>query len=248
MRLLRSTAIIGSLTLVSRLLGLVRDILIARFLGAGVVSDAFFTAFKLPNVFRRMFAEGAFNAAFIPLYAKRIEEDGETAADGFASEAAAALFFIVAILVIAFELTMPWSLNIIGSSMDKTTIVDGITPYDLAVLYAWLTMPYLLFMSMTALFSGILFCACGRGADCSEYPHDFDSDILGRLRVVTAKYRFSRLGGDYGVGRGSNGDGYMGLPESGRENGISPSALYTGREASSDPWHSGNNKRGHHAN
>jgi len=156
MRLLRSTAIIGSLTLVSRLLGLVRDVLIARFLGAGVVSDAFFTAFKLPNVFRRMFAEGAFNAAFVPLYAKRIEEDGEDAADGFASEAAAALFFIVALLVIAFELTMPWSLNIIGSSMDKTTVVDGITPYDLAVLYAWLTMPYLLFMSMTALFSGIL--------------------------------------------------------------------------------------------
>ena len=84
MRLFRSTAIIGGLTLVSRLLGLVRDILIARFLGAGVVSDAFFTAFKLPNVFRRMFAEGAFNAAFIPLYAKRIEQDGQEAADGFA--------------------------------------------------------------------------------------------------------------------------------------------------------------------
>ncbi|MEP4052696.1 MAG: murein biosynthesis integral membrane protein MurJ [Litorimonas sp.] len=156
MRLLRSTAIIGSLTLVSRLLGLVRDILIARFLGAGVVSDAFFTAFKLPNVFRRMFAEGAFNAAFVPLYAKRIEQEGEVAADGFASESAAWLFAIVAFLVIAFELTMPWSLNIIAFSMDKTTLENGTTPYDLAVLYAWLTMPYLLFMSMTALFSGVL--------------------------------------------------------------------------------------------
>ncbi len=156
MKLLRSTAVIGSLTLVSRLLGLIRDILIARFLGAGVVSDAFFTAFKLPNVFRRMFAEGAFNAAFVPLYAKRIEQDGEAAADGFASEAAAALFFVVAILVIAFELTMPWALNIIGYGLAKTPNAAGITPYDLAVLYAWLTMPYLLFMSMTALFSGVL--------------------------------------------------------------------------------------------
>jgi putative peptidoglycan lipid II flippase len=155
-RLLRSTAVIGSLTLVSRLLGLVRDILIARFLGAGVVSDAFFTAFKLPNVFRRMFAEGAFNAAFVPLYAKRIEQDGEAAADGFASEAAAALFFVVALLVIGFELTMPWTLNIIGYGLGKTPNAAGITPYDLAVLYAWLTMPYLLFMSMTALFSGVL--------------------------------------------------------------------------------------------
>ena len=156
MRLLRSTAIIGSLTLVSRLLGLVRDILIARFLGAGIVSDAFFTAFKLPNVFRRMFAEGAFNAAFVPLYAKRIEQEGEAAADGFASEAAAWLFAVVAFLVIVFELTMPFTLNIIGGGLDKETLHGGITPYDLAVLYAWLTMPYLLFMSMTALFSGIL--------------------------------------------------------------------------------------------
>jgi len=156
MRLLRSTAIIGSLTLVSRFLGLVRDILIAQFLGAGAVSDAFFTAFKLPNVFRRMFAEGAFNAAFVPLYAKRIEQDGDETANGFASEAAAALFFVVALLVIAFELTMPWALNIIGFGLDRVPNSDGITPYDLAVLYALLTMPYLLFMSMTALFSGVL--------------------------------------------------------------------------------------------
>ena len=112
MRLIRSTAIIGGFTLISRILGLVRDVLIARFLGAGVVSDAFFTAFKLPNVFRRMFAEGAFNAAFVPLYARRIEEDGEDSADGFANEAAAALFVTVAAIVILFEMTMPWSLSV----------------------------------------------------------------------------------------------------------------------------------------
>jgi len=181
MRLLRSTAIIGSLTLVSRLLGLVRDVLIARFLGAGVVSDAFFTAFKLPNVFRRMFAEGAFNAAFVPLYAKRIEQEGEAAADGFASEAAAALFFIVALLVITFELTMPWSLNIIGSSMDKTPGVDGITPYDLAVLYAWLT------------------------------SHDWGAHIFWRAGMVTTPYRFSRICRDYSFGGCSNGDGHLGV-------------------------------------
>ena len=157
MRLLKSTAIIGSLTLVSRLLGLVRDVLIARFLGAGLVSDAFFTAFKLPNVFRRMFAEGAFNAAFVPLYARRIEEEGELAADEFAKEAMAALFVLVAGIVILFELTMPWSLSIIGYGLDKA--VDpaiGISPYYLAVIYAQITMPYLIFMSMTALFSGVL--------------------------------------------------------------------------------------------
>ena len=157
MRLLKSTAIIGSLTLVSRLLGLVRDVLIARFLGAGLVSDAFFTAFKLPNVFRRMFAEGAFNAAFVPLYARRIEEEGESAADEFAKEAMAALFVMVAAIVIIFELTMPWSLSIIGYGLDKAVDpVVGISPYYLAVVYAQITMPYLIFMSMTALFSGVL--------------------------------------------------------------------------------------------
>ena len=156
MRLLRSTAIIASLTLVSRVLGLVRDMLIARFLGAGGVSDAFFTAFKLPNTFRRTVAEGAFNAAFVPLYAKRLEQDGGESADGFASEAASALLSFVAVLVIAFQLTMPISLNIIGSGLSRVAGEDGIAPYPLAVTYAIVTMPYLLFMSATALFSGVL--------------------------------------------------------------------------------------------
>jgi putative peptidoglycan lipid II flippase len=156
MRLLRSTAIIASLTLVSRVLGLVRDVLIARFLGAGGVSDAFFTAFKLPNVFRRMFAEGAFNAAFVPLYAKRIEQEGEASADIFASEAAAALFATVGLFVVLFQLTMPVSLGLIGFGLDRAVGPDGVSPYYLAVLYATITMPYLLFMSVTALFSGVL--------------------------------------------------------------------------------------------
>ena len=157
MRLLKSTAIIGSLTLVSRLLGLVREVLIASFLGAGIVSDAFFTAFKLPNVFRRMFAEGAFNAAFVPLYARRIEEEGDAAADEFAKEAMAALFVCVAAVVILFELTMPWSLSLIGYGLERAIDpVTGLSPYYLAVIFAQITMPYLLFMSLAALFSGIL--------------------------------------------------------------------------------------------
>lgn len=156
MKLLRSTAIIGSLTLVSRLLGLVRDVLIARYLGAGAVSDAFFTAFKLPNVFRRMFAEGAFNAAFVPLYAKRIEEDGEEAADNFASEVGSMLLVTVLAIVVLFELTMPWSLNIIGFGLDREVGSEGVAPYGLAVTYALVTMPYLLFMSLMALLSGVM--------------------------------------------------------------------------------------------
>jgi len=156
-RLLKSTAIIGSLTMVSRVLGLVRDILMARFLGAGVISDALFTAIKLPNLFRRMFAEGAFNSAFVPLYARRIEEDGDEGAAIFAGEAMSALFLLVAVIVILFQITMPWSLNIVGAGLDKVAATPGgPVPYDLAVLYARITMPYLLLMSLAALFSGVL--------------------------------------------------------------------------------------------
>ncbi len=157
MRLLRSTAIIGSLTLLSRVLGLIRDVLWAKYLGASAINDALITAVKLPNLFRRMFAEGAFNAAFVPLYARRIELEGEEAAAEFAGEALSALFMLVAAIVIIFQLTMPWTLNIIGGGLEKTSpVTGGLTPYSLGVIYARLTMPYLLLMSMAALFSGVL--------------------------------------------------------------------------------------------
>ena len=83
MALFRSFATVGGYTALSRVLGFVREILIANYVGAGLVSDAFFVAFRLPNMFRRIFAEGAFNAAFVPLFAGRLEEGGETAAKAF---------------------------------------------------------------------------------------------------------------------------------------------------------------------
>jgi len=161
MKLIKSTAIIGALTLFSRVLGLVRDTLTATYLGAGPVNDALVTAYKIPNTFRRIFAEGAFNAAFVPLYARRIEEDGEESADQFASEALAALLLAVAVLVIAFELTMPWTLNLFGAGLGREGDAGqafplNLSPYDLAVVGAQITMPYLLLISLTAMFSGIL--------------------------------------------------------------------------------------------
>ena len=78
MSLFRSIATVGSWTMGSRLLGFVRDILMASALGTGMVADAFFVAFKFPNFFRRLFAEGAFNAAFVPLFGERLEKDGIT--------------------------------------------------------------------------------------------------------------------------------------------------------------------------
>ena len=161
MKLIKSTAIIGALTLMSRVLGLVRDTLSATYLGAGPINDALVTAYKIPNTFRRIFAEGAFNSAFVPLYARRIEEDGEEIADQFASEAFAGLLFVVAILVVLFELTMPWTLNLFGAGLGREANIDTgfgtiLSTYDLAVIGAQITMPYLLLISLTAMFSGIL--------------------------------------------------------------------------------------------
>ncbi|HHI89067.1 MAG TPA: murein biosynthesis integral membrane protein MurJ, partial [Hellea balneolensis] len=116
----------------------------------------------IPNTFRRIFAEGAFNSAFVPLYARRIEEEGEEAADRFASEAFAGLLFVVALLVIAFEMTMPWALNLFGAGLSRVPqiAIPGfarpVSTYGLAVLGAQITMPYLLLISLTAMFSGIL--------------------------------------------------------------------------------------------
>ena len=155
MRLIRSTATVGLFTLMSRVLGLVRDILMARFLGASVINDALVTAMKLPNLFRRMFAEGAFNAAFVPLYARALEEEGEDGAANFAGEALSALLVLVVFIVLAFQITMPVSLNMIGFGLDRTAEV-GPAPYDLAIGYARLTMPYLALMSVAALLSGML--------------------------------------------------------------------------------------------
>ena len=157
MKLIRSTATIGAMTLISRLLGLVRDVLLAKFLGASVINDALIAATRLPNLFRRMFAEGAFNAAFVPLYARRIEGEGDDAAANFAGEAFAALLVLVIGIVIIFEVTMPWSLNLVGGGLDRVSSTPGqLAPYDLAVIYARITMPYLMLMSVAALISGML--------------------------------------------------------------------------------------------
>ena len=108
MNLYRAFATVGGLTMASRLLGFVRDILIAAALGTGVVADAFFVAFRFPNLFRRLFGEGAFNAAFVPLFAKRLEADGEKEACAFASEAMSGLTFVLVVLSVLAILGMPW--------------------------------------------------------------------------------------------------------------------------------------------
>ncbi len=151
MALLKSVATVGGLTGVSRVLGLVRDVLIAQAVGTQAVADAFFVAFRIPNLFRRMFAEGAFNAAFVPLYARRLEHDGADEANAFAAEALSVLTAFLLLLTAVAVAAMPWLMHVLAPGF-----VSDSEKFDLTVELTRVTFPYLLFISLTALLSGVL--------------------------------------------------------------------------------------------
>ncbi len=151
MKLYRAFATVGGLTMVSRVLGFVRDILIAAALGAGWVADAFFVAFRFPNLFRRLFGEGAFNAAFVPLYAKQLEGQGLYVANRFARDAMSGLTMILVVLSVVMMATMPWLMAGLAPGF-----VDDPAKYALAVDLTQIAFPYLLCMSLVALLSGVL--------------------------------------------------------------------------------------------
>jgi putative peptidoglycan lipid II flippase len=151
MSLARNTAVIGGLTLVSRILGFGRDLLMAAALGAGPVADAFYAALRFPNLFRRLFAEGAFSQAFVPVYSKTLAEQGEQAADRLAGEALSVLVLatgLITALAIAF---MPWINRVLFAGY-----VDDPEIFGLATVLTQLTMPYLVGVSAATLFSGAL--------------------------------------------------------------------------------------------
>ncbi len=137
--------------MISRILGFVRDILIAAILGAGLLADVFFVAFKLPNLFRRLFAEGAFNAAFVPLFTGALEEEGKEAARVFADQSLSVLLWSLLVFVGLMEMAMPWAMYAFapGFAADPDK-------FNLAVLLARITFPYLLFISLVSLMAGVL--------------------------------------------------------------------------------------------
>ena len=150
MNLLSSTSVFSFFTLISRVLGYVRDILIAIFLGTSVYADAFFVAFRLPNTFRRLFAEGTFNAAFIPSHAQeRIggKKNGKNFADEVISLLSITLFFIV----ILVEIFTPYFVYLIAPGF-----YEDLTKFNIAVEFTRITFPFLFFVSLSSFFSGIL--------------------------------------------------------------------------------------------
>jgi putative peptidoglycan lipid II flippase len=151
MALLRSVATVGSYTLVSRVFGFIRDILTAAILGAGPVADAFFVAQRLPNLFRSLFAEGAFSAAFVPLASGALAEGGKPALRSFAEEAFSVLFAALFAFVLLGEICMPWVMRVIAPGFEADP-----AKFDLVITLTRITFPYLLFISLTALQGGLL--------------------------------------------------------------------------------------------
>jgi len=164
MVLLRSIATIGGLTLVSRIFGFVRDILIAAVLGAGPVADAFFVAFKFPNLFRRLFAEGAFAAAFVPIFAGLLETEGPAKARAFAEQSLSVLMVVLLGFVAVMQMIMPVAMYGMAPGF-----ADNPEKFDLAVQFTRITFPYLLFISLVSLIAGVL-NSFGRFAAAAATP------------------------------------------------------------------------------
>ncbi|MBI1214859.1 MAG: murein biosynthesis integral membrane protein MurJ [Alphaproteobacteria bacterium] len=147
----RAVVTVGGFTLGSRVLGFLRDIMTAAFMGAGPVADAFFVALKLPNFFRRVTAEGAFSVSFVPLFAGELEVDGKEAAKKFAEEAQAVMLAALIPFTVIVIAAMPWVLYLVAPGF-------GDTPerYQMALEMSRISFPYILLMSLTALLGGVL--------------------------------------------------------------------------------------------
>lgn len=151
MSLVRSTATIGFYTLISRVFGFIRDVTIASGLGASMLSDAFFVSFKIPNFLRRLFAEGAFNSAFVPMFSGMLAAEGKDAAKAFADEAMSFLVAVLLIVSVFFIVFMPWLMVILAPGFS-----DDPAKYDLTVTLTRITFPYIIFISLVSLMGGIL--------------------------------------------------------------------------------------------
>jgi len=180
MKLYRAFATVGGLTLLSRVLGFMRDIALAAVIGTGPVAEAFVVAFRFPNLFRRWFGEGAFNAAFVPLYAKRLEGEGREAARAFASQALAGLGFILLIITIAAMIAMPWAMYALAPGFAQTP-----DKFDLAISMSRIAFPYLLCMSLVALLSGML-NSVGRFAESASISVVLNLTLMAALGIAIA--------------------------------------------------------------
>jgi len=184
MSFIRAAATVGSSTLLSRVLGFVRDIFIAAMLGAGPLADAFFVSFRLPNLFRRLFAEGAFNSAFVPLFAGKLARDGADEARKFAEQSLSVLLTILFVLTILAEIFMPTLMYLLAPGF-----AGNEEQFANVVLFGRIMFPYLLFVSLVALYGGIL-NSMMQFAAAALTPVLFNSVLIVALALIIPAYGF----------------------------------------------------------
>ncbi len=170
----RAIATVGGFTLLSRIAGFARDIVLSAVLGSGAVADAFFVAFKLPNFFRRLFAEGAFSAAFVPLFARELQAGGRAEALAFARQAQAALLLVLVPFTALLIFAMPWVMALLAPGMR-----DDAPTFALAVDFGRIAFPYLLFISLASLYGGVL-------NSIDRFAHVAATPILLNLALIGA--------------------------------------------------------------
>ena len=175
MKLVKAMATVAGMTGLSRIAGFVRDIMTAAILGAGPVADAFFIALKLPNLFRRITAEGAFSVSFVPLYTKTLENDGVEAAQNLSSNVFMVMLAILTAFVMVAMILMPAVIMAIVPGF-----YDDPDKYALTVEFSRITFPYLLLMSLTALMGGVL-NAHDRFAPFAFVPTLFNLSLISAL-------------------------------------------------------------------
>ena len=146
MNLIKSTGTFGFYTIISRLLGYLRDVLIAIFLGTSFLADAFFVAFRIPNTFRRLFAEGTFNAAFVPSYTSELAKN-KSKSKNFTNQIFNLLFLGLFFLVLLIEIFMPTFVSLIAPGFVKDS-----NRIDLAIQLTRITFPFLMFVSLASFF------------------------------------------------------------------------------------------------
>ncbi|MBR1545068.1 MAG: murein biosynthesis integral membrane protein MurJ [Alphaproteobacteria bacterium] len=149
--LFKNTVVVGIITLISRISGLFRDFFVAKYLGAGRLSDCFLVAFKIPNLFRSIFAEGAFNSAFVPIFSGVLYEKSEDKAKLFCKNLFAFLFYILLVFTLIAEIFMPFVINIFAPGFN-----DNPEKFELAVSLAHITFPFLFCIALTSFFGSIL--------------------------------------------------------------------------------------------
>jgi putative peptidoglycan lipid II flippase len=176
MSLVRHVGTIGGLTLVSRVAGMAREMIFSRVLGANAVTDAWFQAFIIPNVFRRLFAEGAFSAAFVPMFSKRLHGDGIESARSFSNDVLSVFLPVLIALVALFELAMP---GVIWLLADKP--VDP-GEFGMAVDFAQIMFPYIVLVSLVTLFTGML-NSVSRFAPGASFPIILNLVLIAALLV-----------------------------------------------------------------